>query len=143
MRVIPDSQKLEQIPHRDTFAADNLLTRGQEIAVEVDEAKAVMLALLLGEMSIHHVRLIHGSEPNPSGKRRIGFAIRYLPTHVRQIVGTHDSATLVRGVDVFHNFEPEGRPDADLSEAALAVHARVTGEQQKVMMRDTKRATYR
>jgi ectoine hydroxylase-related dioxygenase (phytanoyl-CoA dioxygenase family) len=143
MRVIPDSQKLEQIPHRDTFAADNLLTRGQEIAVEVDEAKAVMLALLPGEMSIHHVRLIHGSEPNPSGKRRIGFAIRYLPTHVRQIVGTHDSATLVRGVDVFHNFEPEGRPDADLSEAALAVHARVTGEQQKVMMRDTKRATYR
>jgi len=143
MRVIPDSQKLEQIPHRDTFAADNLLTRGQEIAVEVDEAKAVMLALLPGEMSIHHVRLIHGSEPNPSGKRRIGFAIRYLPTHVRQIVGTHDSATLVRGVDVFHNFEPEGRPDADLSEAALAVHAGVTGEQQKVMMRDTKRATYR
>jgi ectoine hydroxylase-related dioxygenase (phytanoyl-CoA dioxygenase family) len=143
MRVIPDSQKLEQIPHRDTFAADNLLTRGQEIAVEVDEAKAVMLALQPGEMSLHHVRLIHGSEPNPSDKRRIGFAIRYLPTHVRQIVGTRDSATLARGVDAFHNFEPEGRPDEELSDAALAVHARVTGEQQKVMMRDSKQATFR
>jgi hypothetical protein len=143
MRVIPDSQKLEQIPHRDTFADDNLLTRGQEIAVDVDEAKAVMLELQPGEMSLHHVRLIHGSEPNPSGKRRIGFAIRYLPTHVRQIVGTHDSATLVRGVDAFHNFDPEGRPDADLSDAALAVHARVTGEQQKVMMRDSKLAAFR
>ena len=31
---------LEVVPHRDTFAKDNLLTRGQEIAVEVDEASA-------------------------------------------------------------------------------------------------------
>ena len=36
MRVIPDTQKLEQVAHRDTFAANNLLTRGQEIAVDVD-----------------------------------------------------------------------------------------------------------
>ena len=66
MRVIPDTQRLEQIAHRDTFAAENLLTRGQEIVVEVDESKAVMLALQPGEMSLHHVRLIHGSDPNPS-----------------------------------------------------------------------------
>jgi ectoine hydroxylase-related dioxygenase (phytanoyl-CoA dioxygenase family) len=143
MRVIPDSQKLDQIAHRDTFAADNLLTRGQEIAVEVDETKAVMLELRPGEMSLHHVRLIHGSEPNPSAKRRIGFAIRYLPIHVRQVVGMHDSATLVRGTDAFHNFAPEVRPDADLSESALAVHARVTGEQQKVMMRDAPQPVFR
>ena len=68
--------------------------------------QARMLVLQPGEMSLHHVRLIHGSDPNPSDKRRIGFAIRYLPTYVRQIVGTHDSATLVRGVDTFHNFHP-------------------------------------
>jgi non-haem Fe2+, alpha-ketoglutarate-dependent halogenase len=137
MRVIPDTQKLEQIAHRDTFAADNLLTRGQEIAVEVDDAKAVMLSLRPGEMSLHHVRLIHGSDPNPSGQRRVGFAIRYLPTHVRQVVGTRDSATLVRGVDQFHNFEPEYAPDADLSEAAIAFHAGVVGDQQQVLMRNT------
>jgi non-haem Fe2+, alpha-ketoglutarate-dependent halogenase len=136
MRVIPDTQRLEQIAHRDTFAANNLLTRGQEIAVEVDEAKAVMLSLQPGEMSLHHVRLIHGSDPNPSGKRRIGFAIRYLPTHVRQVVGTRDSATLVRGVDRFANFEPEYPPDRDLSDAALAFHARVMGDQQNVLMKN-------
>src|SRR5262249_51795929 len=118
MRVIPGSHKLDQLAHRDTFAEGNLLSRGQEIAVEVDESKAQMLELRLGEMSLHHVRLIHGSDPNPSDKRRIGFAIRYLPTHVRQVVGTHDSATLVRGVDSYGNFEPEERPLADLSEAA-------------------------
>jgi len=136
MRVIPDTQTLDQIAHRDTFAADNLLTRGQEIAVEVDDSKAVTLTLQPGEMSLHHVRLIHGSDPNPSAKRRIGFAIRYLPTHVRQIVGTRDSATLVRGIDRFVNFAPEVAPEHDLSDAAVAFHAHVMGDQQKVLMKD-------
>src|SRR5258708_35253820 len=63
MRVIPDTQTLKQIAHRDTFAADNLLTRGQEIAVEVDERQAVMLALRPGGVALHHVRLIRGSHP--------------------------------------------------------------------------------
>ena len=143
MRVIPDTQKLEQIAHRDTFAADNLLTRGQEIEVDVDEGQAVMLQLQPGEMSLHHVRLIHGSDPNPSAKRRIGFAIRYLPTHVRQIVGTRDSATLVRGVDQFGNFEPEYRPERDLSEAAVAFHAHVMGDQQQVLMKNAQTAAMR
>jgi len=136
MRVIPDTHKLEQVAHRDTFAANNLLTRGQEIAVDVDGDTAVMLSLQPGEMSVHHVRLIHGSDPNPSAKRRIGFAIRYLPTHVRQVVGTRDSATLVRGVDRFGNFAPEYAPDHDLSDAAVAFHAHVMGDQQKVLMRN-------
>ncbi|MEJ1975044.1 MAG: phytanoyl-CoA dioxygenase family protein [Acetobacteraceae bacterium] len=139
MRVIPDTHVIDQVPHRDTFAADNLLSRGQEVAVEVDDAKAVMLSLQPGEMSLHHVRLIHGSDPNPSDKRRIGFAIRYLPTYVRQVVGSHDSATLVRGVDEFHNFAPEQRPDADFSSAARAFHAQITGAHQAILMRDTGR----
>jgi ectoine hydroxylase-related dioxygenase (phytanoyl-CoA dioxygenase family) len=139
MRVIPGSHKLDQVEHHDTFAESNLLSRGQEIAVEVDEPRARMLELQPGEMSLHHVRLIHGSDPNPSGKRRIGFAIRYLPTYVRQVVGTHDSATLVRGVDEFRNFEPEQRPESDLSEAAVAFHAHITDAHQQVLMRDTGR----
>ncbi|TAI62544.1 phytanoyl-CoA dioxygenase family protein [Bradyrhizobium sp. Leo170] len=143
MRVIPDTQTLEQVAHRDTFAADNLLTRGQEIAVDVDESKAVMLQLRPGEMSLHHVRLIHGSDPNPSAKRRIGFAIRYLPTHVRQVVGTNDSATLVRGVDRHSNFAPEYAPERDLSDAAIAFHAHVMGDQQKVLMRNTQASAMR
>ncbi|WP_454633450.1 phytanoyl-CoA dioxygenase family protein [Bradyrhizobium cenepequi] len=143
MRVIPDTQTLEQIAHRDTFAADNLLTRGQEIAVDVDESKAVMLQLQPGEMSLHHVRLIHGSDPNPSAKRRIGFAIRYLPTHVRQVVGTNDSATLVRGVDRYGNFAPEYAPESDLSDAAISFHAHVMGDQQKVLMRNTQAGAMR
>lgn len=143
MRVIPDTHTLEQVAHRDTFAADNLLTRGQEIAVDVDGSRAVMLSLQPGEMSLHHVRLIHGSDPNPSAKRRIGFAIRYLPTHVRQVVGTRDSATLVRGVDRFGNFEPEQVPERDLSDAAIAFHAHVMGDQQQVLMKNAPVAAMR
>jgi non-heme Fe2+,alpha-ketoglutarate-dependent halogenase len=137
MRVIPGSHKLPQYPHRDTFAPNNLLSRGQEISVEVDERQALALPLKPGEMSLHHVRLVHGSDPNPSDQRRIGFAIRYLPTYVRQVVGTRDSATLVRGVDAYHHFRPEQRPEWDCSPAALAHHAEVTGEVNKVLLRDT------
>ena len=139
MRVIPDSHLLDQIAHRDTFAPGNLLSRGQEIAVAVNEGAARMLELKAGEMSLHHVRLIHGSDPNPSDDRRIGFAIRYLPTHVRQVVGLHDSATLVRGEDRYGHFLPEQRPEFDLSPAALALHAAITGAHQQLLMRDTGR----
>jgi len=137
MRVIPGSHTMDQVPHRDTFAAENLLSRGQEIMVDVDERKAAMLELAAGEMSLHHVRLIHGSDPNPSDDRRIGFAIRYIPTYVRQVAGSHDSATLVRGVDTYHHFEEEQRPDADMSPAAVAYHAAITGAHAEILMRGT------
>jgi ectoine hydroxylase-related dioxygenase (phytanoyl-CoA dioxygenase family) len=140
MRVVPDTHRIDQIPHRDTFAANNLLTRGQEIAVPVDEARAVALELQPGEMSLHHVRLVHGSDPNPSGRRRIGFAIRYLPTYVRQTAGPRDSATLVRGRDAYGHFLSERRPEADLAPAALAHHAEITREVAAVLMRDTTKA---
>jgi len=139
MRVLPGSHTVAQMPHRDTFRSDNLLSRGQEVMVDVDDAQAVTLTLAAGEMSLHHVRLIHGSEPNPSKQRRIGFAIRYLPTYVRQVAGPHDWATLVRGVDRHGNFELEQRPDADMSESAQAYHAAVVGGHAKILMRDSGR----
>jgi non-haem Fe2+, alpha-ketoglutarate-dependent halogenase len=137
MRVMPGTHTTDIIPHSDTFNPDNLLSRGQEIAVEVDASKSVALELQPGEMSLHHVKLIHGSEPNPSAKRRIGYAIRYIPTHVHQTAGMKDSATLVRGVDSFKNFLPEQRPDAELSDAAIAHHAEVTGVTKGILMRGT------
>jgi len=139
MKVIPGSHLHEQAPHRDTFAPDNLLSRGQEIMVDVDAAQAATLELAAGEMSLHHVRLIHGSEPNPSGTRRIGFAIRYIPTYVRQVAESRDTATLVRGIDRFGHFAPEQRPDADCSPAALAHHAAVTEGFSQILMRETGR----
>jgi non-haem Fe2+, alpha-ketoglutarate-dependent halogenase len=140
MRVVPASHTMEVMPHSDTFAAENLLSRGQEISVDVDATKAVALELEPGEMSLHHVKLIHGSDPNPSAKRRIGLAVRYIPTYVRQTAGMVDSASLVRGSDTFGHFHAEQRPHADLSQAALAHHADVTGAASRILMRGTNRA---
>jgi non-haem Fe2+, alpha-ketoglutarate-dependent halogenase len=136
MRFIPGSHKRDQIPHRDTFARHNLLTRGQEVAVEVDEREAVTVELEPGEMSLHHVRLVHGSPPNLSGDRRIGFAIRYVPTHVRQIEG-EDSASLVRGEDRYGNFAHEPVPPADLDPTMLDLHRRITARNAQILYRGT------
>jgi len=136
MRMLPGSHLLDQIPHRDTFAENNLLTRGQEIEVDVDESKAVRLDLRPGEMSLHHVRIVHGSPPNPSDDRRIGFAIRYVPTSVRQLFG-EDSATLVRGVDTYHSFEHEPIPSTDMEPALVALHKRITDRNAQILYRGT------
>jgi hypothetical protein len=122
MKVMPGTHLMEQVPHRDTFAKDNLLSRGQEVEVEVDEKQAVALELDPGEMSLHHVRLIHGSEPNRSDYHRIGYTIRYVATHVRQIAGPKDSASLVRGSDSYGYFEPEPRPTREGDPACVAYH---------------------
>ena len=136
MAVIPKSHTIDQIPHRDTFDRHNLLTRGQEVAVEVDEREAVPLVLRPGEMSLHHVRLVHGSPPNPSPDRRIGFAIRYIPTSIYQLEGT-DSATLVRGADRYGNFELEPRPERDMQDDMLALHRRLTERAARILYRGT------
>jgi hypothetical protein len=137
MRVIPGTHTMDQVPHHDTFRSENLLSRGQEIMVDVDDSRAAILELAAGEMSLHHVRLIHGSDPNPSDQRRIGYAIRYVPTYVRQVAGARDFATLVRGVDRYGHFAPEERPDTDMSPSAVAHHEAVTGTFASILMRDT------
>ena len=142
MQVIPGSHKIDQLPHVDTFHKDNLLSRGQEIAVEVDVNKAVGLAMHAGEMSLHHIKLVHGSAANRTGDRRIGLAIRYIPTYVRQ-TKVRDSAMLVRGVDKYHHFDDEPRPVADLDEAALAAHADSVSRQVKALYQGTAKTEFR
>ena len=136
MAVIPGSHTMDQVPHRDTFDRHNLLTRGQEVAVEVDEALQALLVLRPGEMSLHHVRLVHGSAPNPSSDRRIGFAIRYIPTRIRQLEG-EDSATLVRGADRYGNFELEPRPKTDMDPELVALHKRIAERNARILYRGT------
>lgn len=75
--------------HIDTFADENILTRGQQIA-DVAEDRAVHLELKPGQMSLHHPWLIHGSQPNRSTGRRVGVAMQsYLGGEVRPISGEH------------------------------------------------------
>ena len=87
MTMISGSHHSEIQIHKDTFAENNILTRGQVIP-EVDKSKAIDLILEPGEMSIHHGAIIHGSQPNNSDQRRIGFSLQsYVPPSIKQVVG--------------------------------------------------------
>jgi non-heme Fe2+,alpha-ketoglutarate-dependent halogenase len=142
MKFLPGSHKLDQIAHRDTFHENNLLTRGQEVAMEIDEKAAVDAPIRAGEMTLHHVRLVHGSTPNQSADRRIALSIRYIPTHVRQRK-MRDSATLVRGADRFGHFDHEPDPVANLDEAAHAAHAEAMRRQVAFLYQGTEHTEMR
>ena len=117
------------------------MTRGQEVTVEVDHSRRRVITLRPDEMALHHVRLVHGSPPNPSGDRRISFAIRYMPTSVVQLAG-EDSATLVRGEDRDHHFMPEPQPSRDLDPEFVALHRTVTECRARILNRGTEIANY-
>lgn len=87
MTMIPGTHKNSIRPHDDTFAEDNILTRGQ-VVKDVDESKGVDLILRPGQMSLHHGEIIHGSQPNLSKERRIGFALQsYMTNDIQQNIG--------------------------------------------------------
>ena len=136
MRVLPGSHKGELLPHKDEYQADNMLTRGQEIAVQVDESKTVAMPLRPGEMSLHNVRLAHASGPNRSADRRIGLSLHYMPTYTKQVVGEWDSAALVRGQDRFGHFTHAPRPAKDFDPAAVAFHEKATKAMRDVLFKD-------
>jgi ectoine hydroxylase-related dioxygenase (phytanoyl-CoA dioxygenase family) len=126
MQFVPGAHRGGQLRHVNTFAADVMLPRGQEIVDLPDGDRAVDLALASGEASFHHVFTPHASGPNGTDTHRIGCAMVFIPTHVRQARG-RESAMLVRGEDRFGHFETEPRPAADLDAAALrARHAAMT-----------------
>ena len=135
MRVIPGTHKFEVVPHRDTFATNNMLSRGQEVTVVVDEKAAVDIVLKAGEMSFHHAKIVHGSHANLSPRARIGFAIRYISPAVRQSAGSEDSVMLVRGEDRQGNFLRDPRPKSDFDIAALSAYDEVCERSRRFLFR--------
>jgi non-haem Fe2+, alpha-ketoglutarate-dependent halogenase len=113
-----------RLRHIENKTEENMLTRGQEIAVEIDEAAAVDVRLAAGQVSFHDGLTPHASGSNSTGMTRIGFAIRYASTRVRQTSGPPITARLVRGSDNYGHFDLEGGPYAALSPEALAAHMR-------------------
>jgi len=125
MKVIPGSHR-SLVPHREGVS-NNLLLRGQEVAVTVDESKAVYMELGAGQLSLHHGLMFHGSEENRDDERRIGFAIRYIPTRVKPVAGLpRDSVQLARGVDRYGHFDLELRPIRDLDPVDVERHKKAT-----------------
>jgi hypothetical protein len=119
MRFVAGSHT-QKVKHRDTFAENNLLSRGQEVDVSVDEGKAADAQLRPGQMSIHHGRVFHASHPNRTNDRRIGLAIRYIPTRARQAPGGQMAAMLVCGQDSYQHFPHCTRPSGVMLAADIA-----------------------
>jgi hypothetical protein len=112
-----------------------MLSRGQEMQVDVDETQVVDIVLQPGQMSLHDVMIAHGSDPNNADDRRIGLAIRYIPAHVRQVIGPDDTATVVRGADRYGHFQVEPRPTGDFTSEGLEVQRRLRSQRMAVLMR--------
>ena len=131
MKVIPGSHQ-KVVEHREG-AASNMLLRGQEVAVKVDEDNAIFMELDTGEMSLHHGLIFHGSENNHSNDRRIGFAIRYMPPRVKPLDGLpRDSAMLVKGRDNYGYYDLEPSPKKELDPDAVALHKKSTETYQAI-----------
>jgi hypothetical protein len=133
MDLVGGSHKKSLQAHNDTMAENNLLSRGQEIAVEVTEQEKTHVELQPGEMSLHHGQCIHGSGTNTSDDRRIGFAVRYINTNIRQQSLKREYAMLARGVDRTDSFTHFAAPTRLFDPAALALYEEIRTEQTKVL----------
>ncbi len=134
MRVVPGTHNTPNLPQRETYALDNMLSRGQEIAVEVDEAHAVSMALQPGEFSLHHVGIVHGSGPNDSDNPRIGLAVRYISPDVVQKGSERELVMLVRGKDEYGHFDIADPPDRDLAYGESPIHAEALNRKTRNLM---------
>ncbi len=136
MRFLPGSHLGPVHEQDDTYGENNILSRGQRVKVDVDESRTRLAPLAAGEMSLHHVRIIHGSEPNRTADRRIGMVLRYCATDVRQTKIDGDRAILVKGEDAYRHFEYIPRPASDMGRGEVTLARRHGATRHKALMED-------
>ena len=132
MRMIPGSHKSPVREHDDTFHEDNILTRGQAIE-DIDESTAVDLVLRPGQMSLHHARVIHGSRPNQSDRRRVGFVLQsFMDPSANQVLGENLWMD-IRGNNPRKNAISLSRPESDLDAQGRHNRQRVNDNWAKIL----------
>lgn len=111
MRFIPASHRREALYAHRTSTRENLVLNQEVIPDEFDESLAVDVELEPGQMSLHDVRMIHGSLANTSKRRRAGLILRYFPAtshfdrgvpnapNAQGFAVTDQPLILMRGVD--------------------------------------------
>ena len=119
MQMIPGTHKAPLVDHVDTYDEENLLTRGQTVP-DVDEDAAVPVIMKAGQLSLHHPRIVHGSGPNLSQHRRIGFAIQsFIAPNVEEVLGDI-WVQIARGRDDFGHHGLAERPTTPMTPDMLA-----------------------
>jgi ectoine hydroxylase-related dioxygenase (phytanoyl-CoA dioxygenase family) len=79
MRFIPGSHKREGLYRHHKSERKDIVLNLELDADQFDERDAVDIVLEPGQISLHDVRMIHGSPANKSGKRRAALIMRYMP----------------------------------------------------------------
>ena len=120
--------------HKDTFNESNLLTRGQTVQ-NVPLEDTIPNELKAGQLSLHHPMIVHGSTPNRSKSRRIGFVIQsYIGTNVYQVIGKV-YVQQARGTDIFKYHEHTKRPVELMSNKDVALRIKANNELSKIFYR--------
>lgn len=123
MQALPGSHRWGAFEHDDKPEPMNMIRRGQGISGRFDQAQGQFMPVGAGQMSLHHTDLVHASGSNDSDDRRIGYAISYIPAHVRPVGALRPSALCVRGRSHGH-FVEEERLREPLSSQAQDSHSR-------------------
>ncbi len=118
LRVLPGTHT-RRFAHIEELHKNNILSKGLTVAETLDVECAVDVVLHAGEMSFHHADIVHGSKPNTSAGPRIGFAVRYVASGVRQ-EKPHHPVILARGQDLDHDYVIHEKPSADLEQGLVA-----------------------
>lgn len=79
LRVIRGSHKQGRLFRHKTNDGPGLSLNQELEPSEYDEKDAVDIVLKAGQVSLHDVFLIHGSEPNRSARPRRGMTLRFMP----------------------------------------------------------------
>ena len=78
LRVVPGSHR-DHTLHPHTTETGHVALSERIVPGAYDARTAVDVELKAGQMSMHDVYMIHGSNPNVSRRRRSGIALRYMP----------------------------------------------------------------
>ena len=116
---VPGSHRWGSIAHDDKPEPMNMIKRGQGISGRFDEAEGTFMPVKAGQMSLHHTDLVHASAGNDTDDRRLGYAISYIPAHVKPTGPVTPSALRVRGRSHGH-FVEEARLHSALTPEASA-----------------------
>ena len=138
MRMWSGSHKEKIKDHKDTYDENNLLTRGQTVQ-NVPIEKTTPNILKAGQLSLHHPMIVHGSGPNKSNQRRIGFVIQsYIGTNVDQVLGKI-FVQQARGKDTFKYHEYAKRPVDLMSKKDIEFKNKANEELAKIFYKDAKK----
>ena len=138
MRMWSGSHKEKIKDHKDTYDKNNLLTRGQTVQ-NVPIEKTTPNVLKAGQLSLHHPMIVHGSGPNKSNRRRIGFVIQsYLGTNVDQVLGKI-FVQQARGKDTFQYHVHTKRPVELMNKNDMILKNKANEELSKIFYKDAKK----